>query len=89
MTIGSFNGGGTIILPENQTLTINGNVENTTNVAIGNISTNGNNSQSVPQKNHTYIKAQGSSQDSFKLLPYVNNLDVKFQKDENGNWTVA
>ncbi len=88
LQIGNFNGEGILILGQNQTLTVNGTVSNgTTKVGIGSVFNNA--SQTVPLKNHTYITAVNSANDSFKLIPHNSDPTAAFTRDGNGNWAIG
>lgn len=83
---GSFSGsGGYLILGQNQTLNISGQVSGSTKVAIGSLNVNMV-SGTMAIENHTYIKAPGSSDGAFELLPYATQANMKLVKDANGNW---
>lgn len=87
VTVGSFTGGGALILGQQQTLTVAGTVSGTTTVGIGGIF-NGH-SQDIPTVGSTYIHAASSAADSFTLAAYASRPDIEFVKDENGAWTAV
>ena len=64
LTVNNFTGGGSLILGKSQQLYINGNVEGTTAVGVGNSST------TKPSEDHIYIQADKSTDNSFELIPY-------------------
>lgn len=86
--IKSLNGGGILILGENQRLTISGAVAGTTPLAISDLTYSDANSTQIPQTNHTYISAPKSVADSFVLLPPLADEEMKISKDSQGAWTV-
>lgn len=88
LEVGQFNGsdGGTVILGENQTMTVQGTVSGQTKVGIGSLFNNA--SQGQPIKGHTYIKAAQSVENSFTLIPPNHQTALKFAKDSQGNWTI-
>ena len=82
-SISDFHGGGSLILGQTQTLTITGAVDGETTVGVGKIF---NGASDSPTLNHTYIKAQGSMETSFRLAPpSVPNPPV-LENDGSGNW---
>lgn len=86
---GSFTGGGSLILDQNQTLTISGAVSGTTKVGIGGFTYDGTQSSSVPTMGKTYIQAPQSTNASFQLAPYATQPDAKLTRDSTGAWTVT
>lgn len=87
-TFGSFDGGGFLILHENQTLNIGGTVTGTTSVAIGDTNFDNTNSTGLPTAGHCYIQAPNSKDGDFLLLPRANQLDMTLVRDDGGNWTI-
>lgn len=85
VSVGSFTGGGALILGQTQTLTVAGTVVGTTTVGIGGLF-NGH-SQDIPTVGSTYIDAVNSTADSFTLAAYASRPDIRFVKDENGAWS--
>lgn len=85
VSVGSFTGGGALILGQTQTLTVAGTVVGTTTVGIGGLF-NGH-SQDIPTVGSTYIDAVSSTADSFTLAAYASRPDIRFVKDENGAWS--
>ena len=86
-SIGNFNGGGTIILGQEQCLTIQGAVEGETYVGIGSVFNEA--SGSIPLENHVYIEAAASDSESFILLPNNGFPEMAFSYDaESGTWMV-
>lgn len=86
---GNFTGGGSLILDQNQTLTISGAVSGTTKVGIGGFTYDGTQSSSVPTMGKTYIQAPQSTNASFQLAPYATQPDAKLTRDSTGAWTVT
>lgn len=84
--IGSFAGGGNLVLAQNQKLTVTGAVSGATTVGIGGIF-NGY-SQMVPTVGATYIDAPNSTGNSFVLAAYGSRPDIKLVYGTNGAWTV-
>lgn len=87
LSVGSFTGGGSLVLGADQTLTITGTVDGQTAVGIGGIFNNS--SSSEPTKGHIYIQAPNSSDSSFRLLPHSSNSGITLVPDNNGNWTAS
>ena len=86
--VNDFSGGGQLVLGASQTLTINGDVSGSTQVGIGSISAN-NESLNDPAENHPYIKTSvNTADDSFVLLPYRGNPNMRFEKSAAGEWMV-
>lgn len=80
LTVGSFVGGGKLILGEQQTLTVTGTVDGETEVQIEK-------AFFVPKEGFSYIQASQSTDSSFTLIPPSNRPDLRFVK--NGDtWTV-
>ena len=87
LTTNNFIGGGTVVLGQKQTWSINGTVTGTTKVGIGSI-WNGN-SQHVPSFGHPYIHAASSTNDSFSLIPHSGQPMHTFVRSSTGDWTVT
>ncbi len=85
VTVGSFTGGGSLVLGQSQKLVVGGTVSGTTTVGIGGIF-NGH-SQAIPAENFTYIDAASSQVDSFTLAAPAGKPDIKLARSENGAWT--
>lgn len=85
VSVGSFTGGGSLVLGQTQTLTVAGTVSGTTTVGIGGVF-NGH-SQDIPTVGSTYINAVNSTADSFTLAAYANRPDIQLVKDGNGAWS--
>lgn len=85
VSVGSFTGGGSLVLGQPQTLTVAGTVSGTTTVGIGGVF-NGH-SQDIPTVGSTYINAASSTADSFTLAAYASRPDIKLVKDGNGAWS--
>ena len=88
--VGSFSGGGTLIMGADQTLTISGAVSGETAVAVGGTRPSGGIMVSTgdPVKGHTYIQAPNSPENAFHLLPPSTQLDMTLVRDASGNWTI-
>lgn len=85
-----FSGGGTLVLGENQQLTINGTVSGETKVRVGNISNNGTFTDSLLTAGKTYIKTSTSPTGTFILQPYYpSQSNFTLQNDGSGNWKVV
>lgn len=89
VNIQSFSGGGSLILAQNQTLTISGNVEGTTTVGIGGISNTNGASSDKAVEGHVYIQATQSSDGQFQLAPHSTQPNMKLVRDETGDWTAV
>lgn len=89
VNIQSFSGGGSLILAQNQTLTISGNVEGTTTVGIGGISNTNGASSDKAVEGHVYIQATQSSDGQFQLAPHSTQPNMKLVKAETGAWTAV
>lgn len=87
-TLGTFSGGGILILDKSQTLPIGGTVTGTTKVAIGYTNYDDTLSTTLPTQGWCYIQAPNSEDGAFVLLPYATQLDMKLVRNENGNWTI-
>lgn len=86
LTVASFTGGGKLILGEQQTLTVTGDVTGNTLAAVGGFNFDNTASTSIPKDGHVYIKAPSSQADSFSLAPPSNDPSKTFTRDESGNW---
>lgn len=83
----TFAGGGTLVLRQDQKLTIDGNVTGTTKLGFNNVFNH--QSEKAPVPNHVYIAASQSNDQSFALLPIKNTAVMPaFKKDAQGNWRV-
>nr|WP_325256997.1 S-layer homology domain-containing protein [uncultured Oscillibacter sp.] len=87
LSVSNFQGGGSLILGQNQTLTIENGVTGTTKIGIGSIFNNA--SQTLPLENHTYIKAPQSQAGDFVLVPYGSNPNMTLVRDGSGSWTAS
>lgn len=87
-TLGDFNGGGFLILGENQTLSINGAITGTTKVAVGYTNYNCTQSTALPKEGQCYIQAPNSQDGAFTLLPYASQPDMTLVRNENGDWMI-
>ncbi len=83
---GNFTGGGTVVLGQSQTWSIDGAVSGTAQIGIGGILNNA--SQKPPQTGHTYISAVQSNENSFTLIPHSAQPNYKLVRDTSGNWAV-
>lgn len=86
LTISEFVGGGELVLGQNQTLIVTGNVTGNTLVGIGSVFNNM--SQQVPVEGYTYIKAPNANKQlyEFTLIPYTTEI---LELDNEGNWYVT
>lgn len=85
-SVSNFHGGGSLILGQSQTLTIENQVTGATKVGIGSIFNNA--SQTIPLENHAYIKAPQSQAGAFVLVPSNSKPDMKLERDSGGAWMV-
>ena len=83
-TVSNFNGGGTIVIANDDMLTVTGNVTGTTafETAGGFGGSSG-----IAEAGHTYIKAPKSQKDSFTFKPFSGQAGMTLTKDEAGFWT--
>ncbi len=77
-------GGGDLVLKQDQTLTINGSVSGKTRIGIGGIFNGA--STAAPELGHVYVSAPQSADGNFELICQGNNLDIKLVRDGNGDW---
>lgn len=87
ITVNDFIGGGSLIMGENQHLTITGNVSGQTHLAIKdmwNIATQ--QSDAVMTTNHIYITANRSNQDSFAINAKGNDWNTLVYDSNTGTW---
>ena len=84
--VSDFTGGGTLVLGADQTLDIQGKVTGKTKVAIGGYFND--HSQTLPTKDHPYIKAPQSVAGSFVLIPYANDPQMSFTRNDQGQWLI-
>ena len=82
LTVNNFTGGGSLILGKSQQLYINGNVEGTTAVGVGNSST------TKPSEDHIYIQADKSTDNSFELIPYSAKPELVLKRQSDGSWMI-
>ncbi len=85
LTVGSFTGGGSLILGDADPLIISGRVTGTTLVGVGSIG--GGYSGSPVVKDHGYIEAPQSADGAFTLAPDRANPDMELVRQESGVWT--
>lgn len=85
ITIGSFSGGGKVIMGQEQCLTITGAVENATEIEITGVSGSGG---VLPKVERIYIVAAGSQANSFSLVPPNFQTADFIYNGTNGNWSV-
>ena len=82
----SFTGGGSLILGQNQTLSISDVTSGITKVGIGGL----NSATSKPAvEGHVYIRAPQSSDGQFQLAPHSTQPNMKLVKAETGAWTAV
>lgn len=84
LTIGSFAGGGSLVLGETQTLNVAGLVTGSTSVAIGLLFNNASNT--AARAGHSYIIAQQTGAAAFHLLPHSTQPNMELVREENGSW---
>ncbi|MCI8478082.1 MAG: hypothetical protein HFE97_07000, partial [Oscillospiraceae bacterium] len=84
-SVGSFTGGGTLVLGESQTLTIQDSVSGTTAVAVGSILQSGS-SGTVIQPGSVLLKTSSAAQDAFRLIPYSTQPNMTLVLKETGDW---
>lgn len=85
LTLGGFSGGGTLLLGEEQTMTVTGTVTGSTAVSIC-----GSSGYPVrPLEGHTYISAPQSAANAFLLEPSDNWSSMQLLRDTNGNWAIV
>ena len=85
VSVGSFTGGGRMVLDLGQTLSVTGAVTGTTTVGIGGFSYSGG-SSNLTVKGHVYIRAPQAAEGAFRLAPPNSHPDLAFVW-ENGEWT--
>ena len=85
--VSSFVGGGQVWLDQLGSLSINGAVSGTTEVAIEGTTYGGNNSTGIPSTGHNYIAAPSSQDDAFLLLP-SQNFPSHQLVNNNGSWSI-
>ncbi len=86
VTVGSLEGGGTLLLGQPQSLAVTGSVTGTTTVGIGALNAGGY-STTPPITDHSYISAPQSGEDAFRLAP-PEGSDMQLARAENGDWSV-
>ena len=87
LEVDRFDGGGVLIMGADQTVSVMGRVSGGTSVAIGGLFNN--QSASEPAAGHTYIRAPGSADGDFTLLPHPNNPGMALVRDASGDWTAV
>ncbi len=87
VTVGSLEGGGTLVLGQSQSLTVTGNVTGSATVGIGSLNPSGH-STMQPIAEHPYISAPRSGADAFLLAPPDGYADMQFTRAETGDWSV-
>ncbi len=87
VTVGSLEGGGTLLLGQSQSLSIVGNATGTTAVGIGSLNPRGH-STMHPIADHPYLRAPQSGADAFLLAPPDGYPDMQFTRAETGEWSV-
>lgn len=87
LTVGSFSGGGTLQMREEQTLTVSGAVAGRTAIEVvrdaGGVWV-----KSLPKEEHVYVQAQQSVDGAFTLSPPHGYEMVELVRDESGGWSV-
>lgn len=87
LTVGSFSGGGTLQLREEQTLTISGAVTGSTAIEVvrdgGGVWV-----KSLPKEEHACVQAPQSVDGAFTLSPPQGYETVNLVRDESGGWKV-
>lgn len=85
VSVGSFTGGGRMVLDLGQTLSVTGAVTGTTTVGIGGFSYSGG-SSNLTVKGHVYIRAPQAAEGAFRLAPPNSHPDLAFVWAA-GEWT--
>lgn len=87
LTVGSFSGGGTLQMREEQTLTVSGAVTGSTAIEVvrdaGGVWV-----KSLPKEEHACVQASQSVEGAFTLSPPQGYETVNLVRDESGGWTV-
>lgn len=87
LTVGSFSGGGTLQMREEQTLTVSGAVTGRTAIEVvrdgGGVWV-----KSLPKEEHAYVQAPQSVDGAFTLRPPQGYETVNLVRDESGGWKV-
>lgn len=87
LTVGSFSGGGTLQMREEQTLTVSGAVTGSTAIEVvrdaGGVWV-----KSLPKEEHAYVQALESAEGAFTLSPPQGYETVNLVRDESGGWKV-
>lgn len=89
LEVQKFDSNGYLILGQNQTWSIAGDVTGTTKVAIGRTNNDNTQSTKLPIEGHKYIQALHSEAGNFVLLPYSTQPNMTLVRDGNGNWTAS
>jgi len=91
LSVESFAGGGTVVLPENTgKLTVTNVVSGTTKVAVKGVSADGTNSTGTIANDYTLVSYLGNASEyGFVLLPNSNKPNMYLFEDEAGNWKTA
>ncbi len=83
----SLQGGGILVLGQDQTLTIGSSVSGRIGIGIGAIQPDGG-SKEVPKTGHVYISAPQSADGDFELICPSSKPSLKLVRDNDGKWTV-
>lgn len=86
---GQVAAGGVLVLGQEQTVKITGEVPGPITVAIGGANHDGTASITLPLAGHTYLQAPNSAADSFRLLPYSSSPSMTLVRGDDGSWTTS
>lgn len=87
VTAGSLAGGGTLLLGQEQSLSVTGDVTGQTTVGIFSLNAGGC-STMPPLREHPYLRAPQSAPDAFLLAPPDGYAELQLARDEHGDWSV-
>lgn len=87
LTVGSFDGGGTLQMLEKQTLTVSGEVTGSTAIEVV-MDAGGVWAKPLPKEEYAYVQAPQSEADAFTLSPLHGYETVELVRDESGGWSV-
>ncbi len=82
----SLQGGGSLVLGKDQTLTIDGSVSGTTKIGISGIFSGA--STATPELGRVYVNAPQSADGDFELICPSTKPNLKLVRDNGGKWTV-
>ncbi len=85
VSIGNFTGGGTLVMEQNQSISISGTVSGSTSINLGRYETT--DSQYLPIEDKVYIAAPLSGVGSFTLVPPLADGTATLTRDSKGNWS--